>query len=40
MQERILLKHTNVDQELASTEQQVQRLLDQSSQQNPQLYKK
>lgn len=40
MQERILLKHTNVDQELAATQQQVQQLLDQASQQNPQLYSK
>lgn len=40
MQERILLKHTNVDAELAATQQQVQQLIDQSTQQNPQLYRK
>lgn len=40
MQQRIVLKRNNVDQELAATQQQVQQLLDQSIQQNPDLYKK
>jgi multiple sugar transport system substrate-binding protein len=39
MQERIVLKRTSVDQELASTQQQVQALLDKSIQKNPELYK-
>lgn len=40
MQERIILKHTNVSDELASTQQAVQALIDKSVQQNPDLYKK
>lgn len=40
MQERIILKHTNVSQELASTQTQVQALIDKSMQQNPGLYGK
>jgi ABC-type glycerol-3-phosphate transport system substrate-binding protein len=39
MQERIILKRTNVNQELAATQQQVQQLIDQSMQTNPELYK-
>ena len=39
MQDRILLKKTNVRTELSSTQQQVQTLIDQSKQQNADLYK-
>jgi ABC-type glycerol-3-phosphate transport system substrate-binding protein len=39
MQQRILLKHSNVNQELDSTQQAVQQLIDQSKQKNPELYK-
>jgi multiple sugar transport system substrate-binding protein len=38
MQQRILLKKTNVAQELAATQQSVQQLIDQSKQKNPELY--
>jgi multiple sugar transport system substrate-binding protein len=38
MQERILLKKSNVNQELTTTQQAVQQLLDQSRQKNPELY--
>jgi multiple sugar transport system substrate-binding protein len=38
MQERILLKRANVSQELTSTQQAVQQLIDQSRQKNPELY--
>src|SRR5437660_1029346 len=38
MQQRILLKKTNVTQELATTQQSVQALIDQSKQKNPELY--
>ena len=39
MQERIILKRTNVTQELTATQQQVQQLIDQSMQTNADLYK-
>jgi multiple sugar transport system substrate-binding protein len=39
MQQRILLKRSNVNQELGSTQQAVQQLIDQSMQSNPDLYK-
>jgi multiple sugar transport system substrate-binding protein len=39
MQERILLKRSNVNQELGTTQQAVQQLIDQSMQKNPELYK-
>jgi ABC-type glycerol-3-phosphate transport system substrate-binding protein len=39
MQERILLKRSNVKQELQTTQLAVQTLLDQSQQKNPELYK-
>jgi multiple sugar transport system substrate-binding protein len=38
MQERILLKRTNVTQELTTTQAAVQQLIDQSRQKNPELY--
>jgi multiple sugar transport system substrate-binding protein len=38
MQERILLKKTNVTQELTTTQAAVQQLIDQSRQKNPELY--
>ncbi|MFZ0214372.1 MAG: extracellular solute-binding protein [Candidatus Dormiibacterota bacterium] len=40
MQQRILLKRTNVEGELTTTQQQVQQLIDTSVQQNPSLYKR
>jgi len=40
MQQRIMLKRTNVNQELATTQQAVQQLIDQSMQKNPELYKR
>jgi multiple sugar transport system substrate-binding protein len=39
MQQRILLKRSNVTQELATTQQAVQQLLDDSMQKNPDLYR-
>jgi ABC-type glycerol-3-phosphate transport system substrate-binding protein len=39
MQQRIILKRTNVTQELTQTQAQVQQLIDQSKQKNPELYK-
>jgi len=39
MQQRIILKRSNVNSELASTQQQVQALIDASIQANPDLYK-
>jgi multiple sugar transport system substrate-binding protein len=38
MQQRILLKRSNVSQELGATQQSVQQLIDQSKQKNPELY--
>jgi multiple sugar transport system substrate-binding protein len=39
MQQRIMLKNSNVNQELTTTQQAVQQLIDQSKQKNPELYK-